>query len=78
MIVERDEDVLDVSLVDPVSSLAQDEGVDEVRPGIHDTNLVLTATVTDRLAIQGDNDLDPDLVRIDGSLSEMMSHPHRS
>ena len=77
VIVKGDKDVLDVSLVDSVSISTQNEGIDEMRPGIYHPYFILATTGTDGLTIESDIDFDPDLIRIHSALREVMSHPHR-
>ena len=78
LVVERDEDVLRVAAVDPVSLAVEHVDVDEVREGIDRAVRAHSAGTADDPAAGAGDQLDPDLVGINGSLAEGMADCERA
>ena len=73
VIVQRDEDILSVSSCDAIAVFVDDKVVDEVGPFVDLAILSSTAADTDDTAGRFGLDLEPQLVRIDGPLGQMVS-----
>ena len=75
VVVQSHEDVLRVAPIDAVTLPVDDEGVDEVRPGIHGVaHRVARAAAPDDAAAAADAHVHPHLVRIGRALGEDVAH----
>ena len=73
VIVQCDEDILSVSSGDAIAVFIDDKVIDEVGPFVDLAILSSTAADTDDTASRFGFDLEPQLVRIDGPLGQMVS-----